>query len=46
MPRRLGSLRHADMRQKQEAIAKTAPPGSRQKRYQPPDPLLEFLENP
>jgi integrase/recombinase XerD len=36
---------HADMHQKQEAIEKTAPPGSRQKRYQPPDPLLEFLEN-
>jgi integrase/recombinase XerD len=36
---------HADMHQKQEAIGKTAPPGSRQKRYQPPDPLLEFLEN-
>jgi integrase/recombinase XerD len=36
---------HADMQQKQEAIEKTAPPGSKQKRYQPPDPLLEFLEN-
>jgi integrase/recombinase XerD len=36
---------HADMHQKQEAIEKTAPPGSRQKRYQPPDPLLAFLEN-
>jgi hypothetical protein len=24
------------MQQKQEAIEKTAPPGSRQKRYQPP----------
>ncbi|MGH3272289.1 MAG: tyrosine-type recombinase/integrase [Trebonia sp.] len=36
---------HADMHQKQEAIAKTAPNGSKQKRYQPPDPLLEFLEN-
>ena len=36
---------HADMQQKQEAIGKTAPPGSKQKRYQPPDPLLEFLEN-
>ena len=36
---------HADMQQKQEAIGKTASPGSRQKRYQPPDPLLEFLEN-
>ena len=34
-----------DMHQKQEAIEKTAPPGSKQKRYQPPDPLLEFLEN-
>jgi integrase/recombinase XerD len=36
---------HADMHQKQEAIEKTAPPGTRQKRHQPPDPLLEFLEN-
>jgi site-specific recombinase XerD len=36
---------HADMQQKQQAIAKTAPPGSRQSRYKPPDPLLEFLEN-
>jgi integrase len=36
---------HANMQQKQEAIEKTAPPGSRQKRYQPPDPLLKFLEN-
>ena len=36
---------HASMQQKQEAIEKTAPPGSKQKRYQPPDPLLEFLEN-
>ena len=36
---------HADMQQKQEAIEKTAPPGTRQKRYQPPDSLLEFLEN-
>ena len=36
---------HADMHQKQEAIGKTAPPGSKQKRYRPPDKLLEFLEN-
>jgi hypothetical protein len=36
---------HADMQQKQEAIEKTAPPGSKQKRYRPPDQLLEFLEN-
>jgi hypothetical protein len=27
------------------AAAVGGPPGSRQKRYQPPDPLLEFLEN-
>jgi hypothetical protein len=27
------------------AIAKTAPPGSKQARYKPSDPLLEFLEN-
>ena len=36
---------HADMQQKQEAIEKTVPPGSKQKRYRPPDQLLEFLEN-
>jgi integrase len=36
---------HADMQQKQEATGKTASPGSRQKRYQPPDQLLQFLEN-
>jgi len=36
---------HADMKQKEQAIAKTAPPGSRQARYKPPDPLLDFLEN-
>ena len=36
---------HADMQQKQEAIEKTAPPGSKQARYKPPDQLLEFLEN-
>jgi integrase/recombinase XerD len=36
---------HANMQQKQEAIEKTAPPGSKQARYKPSDPLLEFLEN-
>jgi len=36
---------HANMQQKQQAIEKTAPPGSRQQRYKPSDPLLEFLEN-
>jgi len=36
---------HANMQQKQQAIEKTAPPGSKQARYKPSDPLLEFLEN-
>jgi site-specific recombinase XerD len=36
---------HANMQQKQEAIEKTAPTGSRQARYKPSDPLLKFLEN-
>jgi integrase/recombinase XerD len=36
---------HADMKQKQQAIEKTVPPGSRQARYKPSDPLLAFLEN-
>jgi integrase/recombinase XerD len=36
---------HADMKQKEEAIAKTAPIGSKPGRYKPPDPLLAFLEN-
>ena len=36
---------HANMQQKQEAIEKTAPPGSKQAAYKPPDPLLRFLEN-
>ena len=41
----MGATAMADMQQKQEAIEKTAPPGSKQARYKPPDPLLEFLEN-
>src|SRR6266702_988510 len=36
---------HADMKQKEQAIARTAPPGVKQVRYKPPDPLLAFLEN-
>jgi integrase/recombinase XerD len=35
---------HADMSQKQRAIARVAPPGTAPGRYRPPDPLLAFLE--
>ena len=35
---------HADMTQKQRAIARVAPPGTTPGRYRPPDPLLAFLE--
>ncbi|MGH3516129.1 MAG: tyrosine-type recombinase/integrase [Haloechinothrix sp.] len=35
---------HADMNQKQEAIARVAPPGTTPGRYRPSDPLLAFLE--
>lgn len=35
---------HANLATKEKAIAKTAPPGSRQKRYRPGDRLLAFLE--
>jgi len=33
------------MKQKEQAIAKTAPVGGKHARYKPPDPLLAFLEN-
>src|SRR6266849_2484351 len=36
---------HADMTQKEQAIARTTPPGTKPGRYKPPDPLLAFLEN-
>lgn len=36
---------HADLTLKQRAIDRTAPPGTKPGRYQPPDPLLAFLEN-
>ena len=36
---------HADMTHKQQAIDRTRPTGARQGRYQPPDPLIGFLEN-
>lgn len=35
---------HADMTQKEQAIARVAPPGTRPGRYKPTDPLLAFLE--
>lgn len=35
---------HADMTQKQRAIARVTPPGTTPGRYRPPDPLLAFLE--
>ena len=34
---------HADMDQKERAIARVTPPGTAPGRYQPPDPLLAFL---
>ena len=35
---------HADMTQKERAIARTTPPGTTPGRYRPPDTLLAFLE--
>lgn len=35
---------HADMSQKERAIARVTPPGTTPGRYQPPDPILAFLE--
>jgi site-specific recombinase XerD len=35
---------HADMNQKERAIARITPPGTQPGRYRPPDPLLAFLE--
>ena len=35
---------HADLATKERAIAKTAPPRTRQARYRPPDALLGFLQ--
>ncbi|ABW16442.1 integrase family protein [Parafrankia sp. EAN1pec] len=36
---------HADMTQKEQALARTQPFGSAPGHYRPPDPLLAFLEN-
>ncbi|EQD27718.1 phage integrase family protein [mine drainage metagenome] len=35
---------HADMGQKERAIAKVQPPNTKPGRYRPPDGLLAFLE--
>jgi integrase/recombinase XerD len=35
---------HADMAQKERAIARVTPPGTTPGRYRPPDPLLAFLD--
>jgi integrase/recombinase XerD len=35
---------HADMTQKERAIARTKPPGAKPGRYQPPEPVMAFLE--
>lgn len=35
---------HADMSQKEEAIARVTPPDTTPGRYHPPDPILAFLE--
>jgi site-specific recombinase XerD len=39
-----GIYLHADMSQKERAIAQTTPPGTKPGRYRPPDRLLAFLE--
>jgi integrase/recombinase XerD len=36
---------HGDLRLKQRAIDRTAPPGTRPGRYRAPDRLLAFLQN-
>jgi integrase/recombinase XerD len=35
---------HASLTMKEEALMKTAPPGTKRRRYRPPDELLGFLE--
>jgi site-specific recombinase XerD len=36
---------HADMTLKERALARTTPPEAQSSRYQPPDPLLAFLQS-
>jgi site-specific recombinase XerD len=40
-----GVYLHADLSLKEKALARTAPPATPTGRYQPPDQLLEFLQN-
>lgn len=40
-----GIYLHADLALKEKALARTTPPGANPGRYQPPDPLLAFLES-
>jgi integrase/recombinase XerD len=40
-----GIYLHADLALKEKALARTTPPGASPGRYQPPDPLLAFLES-
>ena len=40
-----GIYLHADLTLKEKALARTTPPGAGPGRYQPPDPLLAFLES-
>jgi site-specific recombinase XerD len=39
-----GVYLHADLNLKEQALSRTAPPGTPTGRYRPPDPLLAFLE--
>jgi integrase/recombinase XerD len=36
---------HADMEEKERAIARVTPPDTAPGRYKPPDPLLAFLDS-
>jgi len=40
-----GVYMHADLNLKENALARTAPPGTPRGRYRPPDQLLDFLEH-
>ena len=36
---------HADLNLKEQALARTNPPGTTSRRYRPPDRLLTYLES-
>ena len=40
-----GAYLHADLRLKEKALARTAPPNTRAGRYRPTDRVLAFLES-